>query len=1013
MSMFYYIAFILFQVLGIYFLVLNNKNKNNRFIFGIFASLAIWAISLSALTFSENAAEAAVWFRVSGIGWCVLYVLLPQYILHYTWNKHYRILKYAVFLVPVLLFFFGYYSNPEQMVVWTKFGFTSKASVDGNVYSLWDFFIQVYFLFLHLYLIYLLYRYEKSSSAQRVISQTRSLKAGLILYFLISILLVSIRSFWGVGIPELTVFSAFAISFSLLYNHRHYNFLCMEVELTTKRTRILEPEINRGIGIANLYIILSNILYFVVYYYYRVSNNWIILLSMFLIPTALYLLYLSDISERKKGIFASAMIVFSIMVSTILMDGVGALTTWAYGFSVLLMLVTSNSSRKIWVVASSIFLVQLFIIFRRYGTYVYYTNGDYLLRTFFAFAMMYVALFIRRLISAEDTHNKNHLRFQEIITELSEEGIESVDERANNLIKDILNVTSVFFDVERGTILVKDRDDSFKSIFSWSRDGHDYSLVIQPDLYERISADEFVYVRDIRSLSIEDEHILRSTFGNNITSVLIIPIYKEDELIAMLCCESAQRMKFVITDIINTLSNTMTSMFEKAEKENTILTYAYYDTYTGLPNRNMFTKKLEEELNHIRKLKASGEVFENQLAVVFIGFEFHKRLSGSTGQDISEQHLAVIGKRITAIGEGKHLLARFGNDNLIMLLRDYGSLDRVIEKINAEVREPIVVDGNVITVSLMIGAAVYPEDGDSVRSLVKNSDMALYEARRRGSSAFVRYTSDLASKFEEKIVLTNSLYRAVENNELALFYQPQISAQTQKIVGVEALIRWFHPDKGMISPGLFIPIAEETGIITSIGKWVLEQSCAQAREWNRKFGIDVLMAVNVSTRQLQDGALSKIVESVLRKNNMDAKALEIEVTESEQMTTQNQAIDNLLRLKELGVQIAIDDFGTKHSSLARLRHLPITKLKIDMNFVRAIDESENSNSLVKSIIRLGKNLNLKVLAEGVETVKQFEFLREHGCDEIQGYYFYKPLRKEEIEFLLSRQAESEAEKING
>lgn len=1013
LSMLYFVAFILFQVLAIYFLVMNSKSKDNRLVFVMFSALCLWAIGLSITTFSKDAQEAGIWAKVAGVGWCTYFAVLLQFILGYTGNRYYHKLKYLIYLVPFIVYAVMYYGNAEHLVVATKYGYSAKAYVNIANLGFLDYLYQVYYTLCNVVMIVLLYRHEKNAKYTKIQNRTKNLRVGISVAFFAGLAINVFRVVFQLEIPAITIFMSFAVAAAFLYNHRHYNFLCKVVSLTMSKTKQIEPDIQRRIGIANLYIILSNAIYFVVYYYYRVSNNWLILFTVITISTTLYFVYLSEISDFNKNLLSGIMISVSIVFGSYLLDSLGALTTWAFGFSVLLVMLTYDSTRKIWFIIISVFAAQLIVVFQRYGDYVYYTNGDYLLRTFFSMAMVYVALFIRQRISVEDTQNLNHLKFQEIITELSEEGIESVDESANNLIREILNVTSSFFDADRGYVMVKGKDNVLRSIFFWSGDGRECSLTVNPEMYNLIEKDEFVYVRDVRSLPLEHELLLKSVFGTNVLSVLAIPIYKENELIAMLCCESAHRMKYVITDIINTLSNTITSMFEKAEKENTILTYAYYDSSTGLPNRNMFTKRLEEELNTIAEKKKEDASASAQIAVVFIGFEFHKRISGSTGQDISEQHLAVIGRRISNIGEGKHLLARFGNDNLIMLLRDYGDLNKVIEKMNAEVEEPIAADGSVITVSLMIGASVYPDDGDTVRTLVKNADMALYEARRRGSSTFVRYSSELASKFEERIVLTNSLYRAIENNELALFYQPQVNAQTQKIEGVEALIRWFHPEKGMISPGLFIPIAEETGMITSIGRWVLEQACIQANLWKKKYGIDLLMAVNVSTRQLQDGALSKVVESILKKHSVNAENLEVEVTESEQMTTQHQAIDNLQRLRDLGVRIAIDDFGTKHSSLARLRHLPITKLKIDMNFVRALYESEKSNSLVKSIIRLGKNLDLTVLAEGVETIEQYEFLRDHFCDEIQGYYFYKPMRSEEIDALLSRQLEMEMEKIDG
>lgn len=1006
-SILYFLAFVGFQVIGIYTFTLNSKDKANRLVFAIFISLSMWAIGMSSMTFSSDRQEALIWARIAGFGWCSFFAVLFCFVFHHTGRRISPLKFMMVYGVPAIVYFVMFITDAEKLITVTRFGYTAEAFVASNEFHLASFAFQLYYIFCNLSVLSILHQYKKETPYKKVRAQTHVLFLGIALTFVLSSVINVVRIVWRIDVPAITLFTAFGFGAAVLYNQSRYRYLHRTVSLTSTWDRKQPPEFRREVGISNLYIILSNTIYFVVYYFYRISGTWLILLPVGVVTLVLYMVYVSEVKESRKALFSGLLIGLSIIVSSILLDSIGSLTNWAIGFSALLFMITSNSNLQIFMIILSIFIAQSYIVFLRIGTYVYYTNGDFLMRTFFELAMVYVALFIRRLISNEDNQNVNHLRFQEILTDLSEEGIESVDEGANDLIKEILEVTSNFFEADRGYVLVKGSDGVLRSIFSWSADGHEYSMILDEHFYRLIGEKEFIYVRDIRCLSLTDEELVEGEFGENVLSVLVIPIYKNGEIVAVVCCESTHKMKYIIHDIIYTLSNTITSMFEKAEKEDTIYTYAYYDLPTGLPNRNMFTKKLEETISEIKHtISVEDGSAGTQAAVVFIGFEYHKRISGSSGQEISSSHLAAIGKRISAVS-GKNLLARFGNDNLIMLIRDYGDLDQLIERIKAEMATAIEVDGSVISVGLNIGVAVFPDDGDSVRMLVKNADMALYEARKSASVSYVRYSSDLASKFEEKITLTNSLYRAIENKELTLFYQPQINVKSQKIEGVEALIRWFHPEKGMISPGLFIPIAEETGIITSIGKWVLEQACHQAKEWKQKFGVDLLMAVNVSTRQLQEGSLDKLVESVLRKTELPANRLEIEVTESEQLTVQNHAIDHLQSLRDLGVQIAIDDFGTKYSSLARLRHLPISKLKIDMNFVRAINESEKSNSLVKSIIRLGKNLGLHVLAEGVETLDQYEYLRDNGCDEIQGYYFYKPMRKEEVERLLIQQKEGE------
>lgn len=295
---------------------------------------------------------------------------------------------------------------------------------------------------------------------------------------------------------------------------------------------------------------------------------------------------------------------------------------------------------------------------------------------------------------------------------------------------------------------------------------------------------------------------------------------------------------------------------------------------------------------------------------------------------------------------------------------------------------------------------MYPSDGEDVETLIKNADIAMYKAKEGGKNRYVMCTALMKEKVTEAMMLTNGLYRAYERNEFYLLYQPQVCSQTGEIKGVEALIRWNHPELGIIPPSRFIPLAEQTGIIISIGEWILRTACMQNMKWRSAGLPGIRMAVNLSLQQLQNHGIDSVVEDVLSETGMDTEWLELEVTESIAMKESHEVTDTLNAFKKQGIAIAIDDFGTEYSSLSRLKNLQVDRIKIAMPFVQGIGVSEKDEAIARAIIVLAKNLGLQTIAEGVETEQQLSFLRQNMCDEIQGFYYYRPMPPEEIEKLL-------------
>jgi diguanylate cyclase (GGDEF)-like protein len=412
---------------------------------------------------------------------------------------------------------------------------------------------------------------------------------------------------------------------------------------------------------------------------------------------------------------------------------------------------------------------------------------------------------------------------------------------------------------------------------------------------------------------------------------------------------------------------------------------AYYDTLTGLPNRSLFTDRLAVALAHAQRHRY-------KLAVLFLDIDRFKQINDSLGHTVGDRLLKIVSSRIRSTIREEDTVARFGGDEFTILIHIIGKAEdagKVAQKVLEGLKATITIDERDFVVTSSIGISVYPNDGTDGETLIRNADTAMYRAKDLGRNSMQYYAATMNHKALEALEVENGLRRALTQNEFVLHYQPLIDMQSGAVFGLEALIRWNHPELGLLRPDRFIPAAEQSGLIVSIDRWVLKEACRQASEWHT-LGHRIVMAVNLSGRQFQDPGLIDYVRGVLESENFPPQFLELEITEHYAMRDVEKAIPTLHALKALGVRIAIDDFGTGYSCLSYLKHFPIDTLKLDGSFVRDLASPEDAQ-IAMGVIALAHSLKLKVIAEGVETISQLAFLREHACDRLQGYLFSRPM----------------------
>jgi diguanylate cyclase (GGDEF)-like protein/PAS domain S-box-containing protein len=429
---------------------------------------------------------------------------------------------------------------------------------------------------------------------------------------------------------------------------------------------------------------------------------------------------------------------------------------------------------------------------------------------------------------------------------------------------------------------------------------------------------------------------------------------------------------------------------------------ATHDVLTGLLNRSMFSQLLNHSIQ-------TAQRYQRQFALVFLDLDRFKIINDTLGHDAGDLLLQAIAGRLKGPLRAADIVARLGGDEFGILIEEISNSNQVAtvaRKILTNVIKPITLMGQECRVTASIGICMYPKDAEDERSLMKSADMAMYLAKEEGKNNYQFYSKNIQSKSLERLSIETNLRLALEHNEFSLHYQAKVDFKTNTITGVEALLRWQNPYLGSVTPMQFIPVAEETGLIIPIGKWVLKTACAQNVAWQKQGLPAVCMAVNLSLQQLMDGNLISDIRAALNDSGMAPNQLELEVTESMVMHNPERAIAVLAKIKSMGVRLAIDDFGTGYSSLAQIKRFPVDTLKVDRSFIRNLPQDAEDKAITEAIIAMGKTLSLTVVAEGVETVEQMNFLKDHSCDEMQGFYFSKPIMPEQFADLLREHVSS-------
>lgn len=1012
LSVLFYFCGIISMMLGCYSLYIDTKARLNRTFFVLCISLSIWAIGFSMAVNAADIAGCLWWRRISAFGWGTVYSILLHFSLVLT--KKDKLLKkwwtYMLIYTPAAITIYIFAASnstalQQYNLVRTSFGWANISVNNG-----WDWFFNIYYIGYMLSALGIIWR-----SGWHSYSTSLKKQGNLILFsFLIAFLLgtatdIVFNSVYSINIPQLAPIIILLPIIVIYYTIIRYGLM------NPKHVSEAEVILNKSAR-AKVYTYLSltfvggSFLSYIVQYLYYGDLLHPLYTSAFILILGIvtYFLKVIKIGEYSKDILLVIIISITIPSVTLIFIEFGSVTVWAFSFLFIVIALLFNKAVVLTTIAISALSTQILVWILKPEARLVVDKADYLGRIGILCITIWLAFYVNKIYIKRLSQHAEQLSLQKFISEISSDFINvnqlNIDEKMNWVIR----ILGKLFSIDQINILLLDINQctvEYTNIWDAKEKitGKNYKYNVKADyvswLMDQLISYEAVYIPDVEVLSEAAADIKNEFKTREIRSVVSIPIAEREKTIRVLEFASVNATKKWQDEelrVLKMIANIFADGLRKVEAENEISYMAYHDHLTGLANRRLFRDRLSQAI-------ALAKRTEKMVGVIFIDLDSFKTINDTLGHEGGDALLKIVSQKLLNTVRQSDTVSRFGADKFLVMINNLShqsDIIHTIENMMLILNQPLMVEGQEFNLTTSAGIAMYPFDGIETDSLIKNADIALYKAKEKGKNQYVLCSSDLKDEVMNKIKITNSLYRALEREEFYLNYQPQVDLSTGKIIGLEALIRWKHPELGFVSPAIFIPIAEQAGLINEIGKWVLRTAWEQNKKWQSAGYAPVCMAVNVSAKQLRNSDFVAQVKDILEASGLDSRYMEVEITESAAMSETNDIIKYLNDIRKLGVMISIDDFGTDYSSLSRLKELPIDKIKIDKQFIDSIEESEKDKAIVRTIINLAKNLDLKVIAEGVENENQLQFLKQELCDEVQGYYYYRPMAAQDIEKLL-------------
>ena len=1027
-SLLFFGTFTIYLSLGLYTIHRNPREELHRIFLGVCISLSFWSLGFAMANSAPTVEMCLAWRRISAVGWGTIYCLWLHYFTVLTGNKHliaHTLARLALY-TPAILSVYAFSISGKITGAQFNFIMTSHGWVNIPVSNGWTFFFNLYYISYMLGVMAMIWNWRNKTPKQSTKRQATILFIATVLAFLLgSVTDVVLSAVFKGPVPQMAPIFTLLPTTIIYLSMRHYQLMPDENDdvdsfsVASGNDSRLYYYLSFAFLAGGIVSALSHLLTHLLGHSGEAYCSLPASSAIFFLGLIILLLQLIK-SEQLKNRLLLATTLLSVPVITLLFKDFAARTIWV--FPMMLMTTSLIFDTQLPLTLFTLVSIATQILLKMYAPNetVPLNEFHYMARIGMFIVAFFVGSYVNRTYVTRLRENTYQVHFQKLVSEVSFDFVTINQHNAASKVSNMLHRIGAFFGADRVCYFRLSPDGgALRCVYEWC--GHGISPIIDTDhemrinefpwWFEKIKQCEPFYLKSVDTLPDDASQERGYLKRRNIKSAVVIPINENSRIMGFLGMDlvtSDQVWSYKHITLLQTLANLLADGLTKVKAEEQIAYLAYYDPLTGLPNRTLFSDRLTQAINLAQRN-------EKLVAVFFLDLDHFKMVNDRLGHSGGDTVISEIGKQLAGRVRKTDTVARFGGDEFLVMANNLADIDGVIkvaEKLMAVFEKPFNVLSRQFYIKCSAGIAVYPFDGERTENLIKHADIAMYTAKSRGRNQYVVCTKEIRDDVQRNIRLSNSLYRVHERGELTVHYQPQINIASGQITGFEALARWRHPKLGMIPPAVFIPLAEANGTINSIGEWVLREAVQQAKIWQEKNLPHFRMGVNLSTLQLKNPQFVENVDKILKEIGLDPRSLELEITESIATREADYIVEVLNRLKRLGVSISIDDFGTEYSSLNRLKTLPIDRIKIDIQFIHGIEKSEKDQAITKVIINLAKSLGLMVIAEGVETAEQLEFLTQKMCDEVQGFYYYKPMPAEEIEQLLDSPSKPPAKHVS-
>ncbi|MGB3367743.1 MAG: EAL domain-containing protein [Acidaminobacteraceae bacterium] len=1013
----FFVLYSIYLFMGVAILEVLDKSNLNKLFVAICFCLAIWSLGFAVTVVSPTAKIALMWSRFAAIGWTMIYAVLLHFTIVLTGaltdSRIKKFIKNKVILIyiPALICLYVFALSPSitkstYILVKTSFGW-----INLNEISIWNNIFYVYYLVYIITSVIMMILWGKRDleNKRKVEYIFSAMIVALVFGSLTDVVLIQVAE--G-KIPQLGPLFVLGPIIAAFASIKKFNLL--QIESLDEQELVLGEKIrSRMYTFLASYLIFSSIVNAWSYTdIYGNNSSEIALMSIGLMLSGITILVVKSlrISNAIKDNIIIFIVYIFIHISALYSVNRSATTTWAAPVIIVILFVIFNNKRIIGFLTTSIIVSQAITWTFAPTNIVEINVWDHVARMAIYILIILLSVLVNKLYVSRLRENMRQIELQKLIGKISSEFVSARLENYEKTIISTLSQLGEFYDLSCISVVLFDyKNKNIVNANYWlAKDYRGKNTDYRSVSFEKVEwwlsqilNNDIISINSLEKIPEKFKSTRDFLLQRNVKSILAIPILNQKVIFGFISFEDRKAERNWDDITINSCSiiaNIIGDTLSKMESESIRYQLAYYDSLTGFPNRTMCNMKLQET---IKASEQSG----NKFALYFLDLDDFKVVNDTVGHESGDYLLKHVSTKVKECFSDEDIVARYGGDELLIIQKNITSRKDAFVTSNVLMTafdKAVILKNYEFNNSASVGIVIYPDDGTDAETLLKHVDIAMYEAKKNGKNQCVYFNDELKARGELELKLSNHLFKAIENKELTVVYQPQVDSTSEEIVGVEALIRWKNSELGIISPSVFIPIAEKVGLINSIGEWVMRTAINQNKEW-QDLGIKpIRMAVNISVNQFKSSNLLAMIKNLLSESKLDAKYLEIELTENVIIEEIDDIIDTLDEVKKLGLSIAIDDFGTGYSSLSRLKELPIDKLKLDIEFVQNMGRSKKDKAIVEVIINLANQLELNVIAEGVETKKQFDELCNMKCKEIQGYYFYKPMHADDMLDLLTK-----------